>query len=214
MASEHDPYAAGNEPDDVFVAPPTSPDDDDFDFAEPPGWPKVVGIVSIVFAALGLVCGGLGVAWMGFGPGVMQGAANNMQGGMPPALTTHNPVMLTLAIVGTLWSLLLLVGGVMCVNRKSVARPMLLIWSVGGAVLTVINIKFQLDMQAEIAQWVSDNPNADFSQQAGSGGLSNVLGLAIGVVMGLAWPAFCLIWFGLVKTKPEDMTGGVEDPAA
>lgn len=41
-----------------------------------------------------------------------------------------------------------------------------------------------------------------------------MVGLAIGLFIGLAWPVFCLIWFGFVKTKPEQMTGGVRERIA
>ncbi len=214
MANQHDPYANGG-PDEVFVAPPTSPSDDDFDFTEPPGWPKVVGIFSILFASLGLVCGGVGLVWMFVGPGMMQSAAGNMEGGMPPSLTTRNTTLLAITMISTIWAVLLLVSGILTIQRKPVARLSHLVWAAGAIVLTVVSIKMQLDMQAEMAQWMKDNPSAEFTMNAKQGGgAGNLIGLVLGIVLGLSWPTFCFIWFGLIKTKPEQMTGGIESPAA
>lgn len=211
MTQSHDPYAAGGA-DDVYIAPPTE-QGDDWDFAEAPGWPKVVGIISIILGALGLVCGGAGIVWMAVGPGMMQGSAQNMQGGMPPVLLQMNVPVLALTAVGTAWSILLVVAGAMCAGRKPMARSLHLLWALGTVVLTIVNTKFQLDIQADIAEWIKDNPNSDFAQYAQRGG-GGMVGLAIGLFIGLAWPVFCLIWFGFVKTKPEQMTGGVIEPAA
>lgn len=215
MAHDENPYESARRDDDVFVAPPTDRGEFVDDFVEPAKWPKVYGIISIVWGALGLLCGGLGAAWMGFGPRMMQSAAANSAGGFPPALTTVNPATLAITVVSTLWAVLLITAGSMCVARKPAARPAHLVWAVGAIVLTAIGTKMNLDIQADIAQWVRDNPNADFSKaQAGAGSLGNMIGLAVGLFFGLVWPIFSLIWFGIVKTKPEEFTRGVVESAA
>ncbi len=216
MAQDENPYDAARRDDDVFVAPPTDRGEYADNFVEPAKWPKFYGIVSIVWGALGLLCGGLGAAWMGFGPRMMQSSAANLSGGMPPAITTVNPAVLAITIVGTLWAILLVTAGSMCVARKRATRPAHLVWAVGAIVLTAIGTKMNLDLQAEIAQWVRDNPNADFSkaQQNPGSGIGNMLGLAFGLIFGLVWPITTLVWFGLIKTKADELTAGVEEFAA
>jgi len=222
MNDESNPYDAGeadrtqgSDTGDVFIAPPTEPGEID-DFKEPPRWPSVVGVIGIVWGALGLVCGGLGSAWMMIGPRFMQSGAGQMQGGMPPVMTTFQPGQFALTIVGTVWSLYLIVCGAVCASRKPIARPMTLLWAVVAIALTAVSMKMQLDLQAEIAQWVKDNPTADFSktQQGPGAAIGRMAGLAFGLIFGLAWPVFCLVWFGVVKTKPEQMTGDADVPAA
>ncbi len=215
MTNEENPYQQPRRDDDVFVAPPTDRGEFVDDFVEPAKWPKVIGIISIVWGGLGLLCGGLGTAWMGVGPRMMQSAAANSAGGMPPVVLTVNTGLLVLTIVSTLWTILLITAGSMCVARKPATRVTHLVWAAGAIVLTAIGTKMNLDMQAEIAQWVRDNPDADFSkQQAAAGALGNMVGLAVGLFFGLAWPIFTLIWFGVIKTKADQITAGVVESAA
>lgn len=215
MTHEENPYQQPRRDDDVFVAPPTDRGEFVDDFIEPAKWPKVYGIISIVWGALGLLCGGLGAAWAGIGPRFAQSGAAQLKGGMPPALLTVNTGLLVLTIISTVWTILLITAGSMCVARKPATRVTHLVWAAGAIVLTAIGTKMNLDLQAEIAQWVRDNPDADFSkQQAAAGSLGNMVGLVVGLFFGLAWPIITLVWFGLVKTKADELTAGVEESAA
>lgn len=210
MAQEKDPYAAG-EPDDVFVAPPTSPDDIDDDFAEPPGWPKPVGIISIIWGSLGVVCTGGGTAMQTLSSSMLSGS---IEGPLPPMVTNPPIVIYVSGAMAALWGVFLIVCGAVTVNRKPVGRTMHLVYSVVAIVLITWGLYIGFQMQAEMAQWIKDNPDTQYAQMQGTGA---AIGMTIGIAVSFVryiWPVFCLIWFGLIKTKPEQMTGGVESPAA
>jgi len=196
---------------DVFVADPADADPF-FDEPELPGWPKVVGTISTVFAALGLVCGGLGAVGVFLQPTMMGSAAGQMEGGMPPQMTQVNHTLLVATIIGLAWAVFLLVGSIMCLLRKPVARPLLLAYAVGAIIITLWSVSVQMGIQDGIEQWVQDNPDADFSQNYSSSGQATgqLVGLVVGLTISLSWPAFCLFWFGFIKTKPEDFTGGAD----
>lgn len=192
--------------------PPTHADFLDDDIRPMPKWPKVIGVISIVWGSLGLVCNGFGiVSPLIFGP-MMKSAAEQMKGGMPPAVTDPNPVMLGLYGVGMVWSILLIVAGAMTVARKPAGRPVHLFWAATNAVMAVGGIFLSLRMQNSIAEWVRDNPTSDFAQSYSA--TSGMIGLGVGVVLGLAWPLFILVWFLTVKRRNADLAEGVEESVA
>ncbi len=201
--------------DEVYVAPL---DDfaDELDLGELPGWPKVVGIVSIIFGSLSFTCAGLGLATPLIFGGMMQGAQNQMKGGFPPIITNPNPLIYIAGAISIAWAVLLLVSGIITILRKPAGRTLHLVWCIGAIVLFVWGISIQLHAQKEIADWVTAHPSSDYAKmtQGASSHIGLIVGLVVGSIWGLAWPTFCLIWFGVVKTKPDAMTGGVEEQAA
>lgn len=195
---------------DVFVADPA--DMEYYDEPELPKWPKVVGIISIVFASLGLVCGGVGTAWMFIQPGFMQSAAAQMKGGVPPQMLQHNTMLLAATFVGLAWALFLLLNGIMCVLRKPTVRPLMLVYGLGAIAITIWSMSVQMGIQSELDEWAKQNPDAEFAQQLNSGATAagQLVGMVVGLTFSFAWPAFLLFWFGFVKTKPEQFTGGAD----
>lgn len=189
----------------VFISPPTIHDP----YVEPPEvpkWPKVVGIISTVWGSLGMLCGCLGLAGVMFS-GAFQGMMES-QGPLPPTMQP-GIAQSAQAIAGLLTTVLLLLAGILCINRKPVARPLHLIYAVISLVLLIIGVMIQIDLANEMGQWVKDNPDSPFAQNYNATA-TLLLGVGLAVVLGLPWPLFCLIWFGFVKRTPEDMTGGVE----
>lgn len=171
------------------------------DFREPPKWPKVVGILSIVFGALNLVCNGLGAVSAFMMPTFMKSAEAQSPGGFPPAMTTLNPLVSLLMLVSLAFGLLLLLAGIMTLNRRAVGRPMHIVYSLGALVMLVVGIIFQLQQVDEIGAWVRDNPDAAFSQQWSP--MTTYISMAIGIVIGGGYPVFCLVWFGAMGKRPE-----------
>lgn len=185
--------------------------DFDEDYQEKPVWPKVIGIISIIFGALGVICGGLSLASMFVMPGMM--ASANFEGGTPPVFPyAPPPISLTiLAVAGVLWAIVLLGAGIMTASRKPAGRPAHLIWAVGTILLSLPSFYMQIQMQNEVARWMRDNPDAMLAQQGSAG---SVIGMAVGALMTFSWPLFVIIWFGAVKRRNEDLAVGVEDLAA
>ena len=199
--NDHDPQA-----DQVFVADPSTADifDD-----EPilPKWPKVFGIFAICFGSFFFLCGGVGTVFLFLQPQMMASFESNFEGGVPPVLLTANPMQVAVAFAGVALSAMLIFAGIMCILRKPLTRKLFLIYAVAAIGLGIWSLSLQLDQQAAINQWNKENPNADFANQPG-GQIGQIIGLVIGIALGLGWPAFCLFWFGFVKTKPDQFTGG------
>ncbi len=205
-----DPSESARHDDDVFVAPPLSGDDLD-DLADPPGWPKVVGTISIVLGAVSLTCGGCSLIMS-----ALQGYMFQMAGMDPTQIPpTTSTVQWVAGGIGIAWTILLIIAGIMLLNRNQVSRMLFLVYAVGSFVLLLWSIKIQLDMAAVIAQWVQDNPDTDFAktQQGPFAKIGPLIGVIFTIILGGPWPLFCLIWFGFIKREPDDMTGGLE-PAA
>jgi len=202
---DHDDLGAAGH-NDVFVADPA--DADPFD-DEPnlPGWPKPVGIISIILGGLFTLCGAAVPA---------QGWLNSqflggLEGGAPDVMTNPPTMTYVAGAFGVIVSITLLVGGITCILRKPVARKLLLTYGALGVVSFIWGVMIQLDTQDAIQEWMKQNPDAQFTQmQQQQGNAGAAVGLGCAAILGLPWPAFCLFWFGFVKTKPEDFTGGAD----
>ena len=198
----------GNNADDVFVADPDA-FDDDFE-GELPGWTKPVGVLSIIWGSIGLICGGIGTGFAFLQPTMMSSVASQMQGGVPDFMLQINPLQVGLGIAGAIWAVLNIVAGVLTVGRNYSGRLAHLIWAAGSILLIVASAKLQLDIQGQMADWMQANPDADFTKQQQMGGpISRFIGIFLMIFFAI-WPTFCLFWFGMVKRTPKDFTGGLE----
>lgn len=180
-----------------------------------PGWPKAVGIVSICWGALSLGCAGcgaVGTAMPAFLGAQMQQAFPD---GMPPIMTDPPMTTWVQLVLGALLSILLLIAGIMLVMRSGAARALHLLYAALGIVIGAWGVYIGFMRQAELTRWINEHPDTRFAQSQGGGGgnLGFVLGMFFGVILGFAYPIFCLVWFGLVKRTRESMTGGVEAAA-
>lgn len=174
---------------------------------EPPKWPGAVGVISIVWAALGIVCGGCGV----LSPVIMKTflAQAEQQFGPMPDVMKPGALQVVLAGVSLAWAFLLLAAGIMLALRKPAARPLHLLYAVGSVILTVISTILGVMAQLALREWVQNNPDNQWAQQAAQQPpIAAYATIAFSVVLGLAWPVFCLIWFGAVKRSARDITGG------
>lgn len=169
---------------------------------EPPSWPKVVGIISIVWGLVtGLCCNVAGTAMMIFMPQLM---ANNPQvqenGGIPPSMTP-TPLFFGSVALGFFVSGLLFVAGVTTVGRRPIGRTLHLAYGALAILGAIIGVAYQLKMQADMAAFVQQWPKSPFSQ--GQSGPGRYIGLVFGLVIGLGWPIFCLAWFAPAKRRPD-----------
>jgi hypothetical protein len=173
-------------------------------FAEPSTWPTVVGTISIVWASLNMLCGGCGV----LSPVLMSTFMKSAEAQMGPMPDVMKPgaLQIGLAGVGLLWAIMLLAAGIMLTLRKPVSRALHLAYAGGAVVLTVVAVVVSFMIQTRIAEWVASNPDNKWAQQQNATMSWAMLGISI--VLGLAWPVFCLIWFGLVKRDAAAISGG------
>lgn len=193
------------------VSPESSPPWEQVDGLERPKWPKVVGIISIILASLGLVCGGLGTVWGIVAPGFIETALGEDGIPVPDGMKMHLTDYV-IVIVGMGLSVVLLLAGIAAVSYRPTTRVMHLIYGGASIPMTVWSYLNQSAKQANIADWAKNYPDNEIAQginQQSNGG-GQLIGLALMLLLGFGIPLFYLIWFGLVKTKPEQITGGDE----
>jgi len=194
--------------------PPTEPGElEDALFSDAPRWPKVVGITSIVLASLFITCTGLGVlSIIVFFPMMQSAAAQQSPGAtLPPTMQMDALKWASMAYTFVVL-VVLLIAEIMLVNRRPAGRTLHLVYACLGVMGAIWGTTMQWQASQQMAAWCQANPTSPFAQQRSPVG--EMIGMVIGIVFGLSWPIFCLIWFGLVKKTHESMTGGIDEPAA
>jgi len=203
MANERNPYEFDESA--VFVAPPEEFPDD----IEPPEWPKWVGGIGLAVGGLGTCCSLMGAASTALAPRLMQMAAAGQQMDLPPVMTSP-PLATRLSVAAqVVTSLLLVVAAALCLARKPASRTLHLVWAVLAIAVFLWATYVGLQVQAQIDQWVRDNPDAEFAELMRSGAgmqgaMTQMISIGINTLLSLAWPIFCLIWFGLIKRRARD----------
>lgn len=188
----------------------TSPDDPQF--AEPPKWPKVVGIISLVWGILNIGCVGCLIIGTLMPMMFTKEMEQQFPDGLPPQIA-NGPTMLTWVLigVGVFLAAWLVVAGITLLTRKYAARALHLIWAVASALSAFVSMYNQMGQQQELHQWMRDHPNSKFAQQQASfGSIGEIVSWVVGLGVGLGYPIFCGVWFGAVKKKPEEYSRGVE----
>jgi len=173
----------------------TPPIDDPMLAPEPAAWPKHVGLISIIWAALGLTCGGCGVIGIAMQPMFKNMVPPEQQAQMvqPPM----SPGALPFLLIGAALSVLLLVAGIMTLRRNPTGRMLHLAWA--GLILLVIvgSIVDAVLHMPTMEKWVADNPNVPSAKFVNKQAMMlQTVGIS---ALRIIWPVFCLIWFGLVK---------------
>lgn len=168
-------------------------------------WPKVIGIISVVWGSLNVACIGCGVGMQFMMGGMLQTVYPD---GMPLVMLSPPLINYVSGAVSAAAALLLILCGVMLLLRNPVARPLHLMYAVIALLATAFGMYLQIEVQAELAQWAKDNPGTAFAkQQANSGTIGAFIGVIVTALFGV-WPLFCLIWFGAVKRNSSEIARG------
>ena len=176
-----------------------------------PKWPKVVGIISIVFGSLGVLgstCGGIGVAMVPVWEDMMKEVSEGYP--LPPNMDI-GPLYYVLIVLGLAFAILLLTAGVMTLKRQIAGRMLHLVYVGLSIPVTILNIWLQMQEMSAMEAYIRDNPGSPFAQ--GGDQTVNLILFAFFTLLGIAWLAFLGIWFGVMKTKPSDFTGDPADDA-
>jgi hypothetical protein len=159
---------------------------------EPPAWPRVIGITSIVIGSIMSGCGACGLASF-----AMQGRGTMPQGVTPPP--SPPPMAAAMQVAGFLLALLLLVAGILLTMRKEPGRWAHLIYAIIAVPMGVLGMVVQSSMVGVMKQWIRDNPSMEKMQDFIL--LSVYLGFAVGVLL-FGYNVFLLVWF-IVKRKAD-----------
>ncbi|CAG0973768.1 hypothetical protein PHYC_01392 [Phycisphaerales bacterium] len=177
---------------------------------EPPKWPKVIGIISICWAGLGLTCTVCGVAGGAVGYAFMPESQRSQ---FPPNFGL-TPGLMATAAFGTLNAGLLLIAGILTLRRKPLGGLLHLVVAAISILLFAVNVYFTMEQQAIIAQWARENSETQYAKQLNSGSqqIGQIVGWAFGALLGLGYPIFLLIWFGVVKRGAAAFGPQTEQP--
>ena len=109
-------------------------------------------------------------------------------------------------------NILLIVAAVRLLKRDQSGRTLHLAYALAAVVATFagagVNYLSQQDLLAAQQAWAEQYGDAsDYGKQIAAqvemqaqySGASQAIGLVFGLAVGLAWPVFCIIWFGMVK---------------
>ena len=152
-------------------------------------WPTVVGIIGIIYSGMGLLGAFCGLAYPWILPwfvdllrsvGVSEQEVQEMEASIPPVGWTVLASVVGLALV-----ILLFVGALRLLRRQASGARLCALWSwmiiPWTIIATVITLVFQLNAPV---------PSGGPRQQIGT-----AIASVIGVVIGLVFPVFLVIWF-------------------
>lgn len=212
-----------SDPSDPFATPPASRGDMDFGDVQPPSsWPKVIGIISIVYGSLGIICNSCVSASPFVMPmlselvkqGIVEQARQNGETIDPnsislPPIFSFSPLILAAGLIGFGLSIFLIVAGAKLVRRAISARPMHLIWACGTLLAILLAGIHAAETYAALKTWAAANPDSPAAAQMNPA--SNLVQSACGLIIRLIYPVFILIWFGLVKRDTREITAGTPE---
>ncbi len=206
----HDDQASDHAPPSPDFAPP------------PPRWPKPIGVISLVLGIIAVTCGVLGIGMTFAGSALM----GSLMGGQlppgtppPPMAPPLDAVMLTSAVVGFITNTTLIVAAAALLRRMPKGRSLHLVYALFGIVAAFFGAYAghhgQQTQLAAMEAWLADHGHTEVGQQiaqsqqaqAGVQSTMQLVFLAVFTFIALAWPVFCIIWFGMIKRDSDAITG-------
>ncbi len=192
---------SGIESDDLRSAPPVRPGPLP---PRAPLWPTVLGVISIVFGAFGVLAYGCGGLFANVGMVLVSDALaerevlDPVNAAQMDALREYMPWNLAVTVVSAGLGGLLLAGGISLCRRRRRSRAILLLWSVlrivwaiPASAVAYLSQSAQFQGMMEAAETSgSPMPAFVFGFMRGAG----MAGVAIGLLWAWALPAFMLVW--------------------
>jgi hypothetical protein len=182
-----------------FADAPTPPLDAPQLPEEPPKWPKVMGLLSVTVASVGLLLGLCGVGMITL-LAVFRDKIEAQNGKMPDVFLPSAP-QAVLGLLGFVWATLLLVAGIATLTRRRSGRSMHLVYAACSLVAGPIGLVLGVLQQKAIFDWNSANSGSEWAKHSNPTVAFAFMG--IGVLIGIAWPLICLIWFAPARHSPE-----------
>lgn len=190
------------------AGPPIAPDDDArvFDpslIAEAPGWPKVIGVLSLIWSIFGLTCMGCMVAGIFGSSFLINMAPPEQRANMAqPPISVASIVLLFLGMGA---SVVLMIAAISTMRRSPAGRTFHLIWAALSLTVSVAALVEGLLHMPVLIEWAKTQPKSNTGAQMMGTQERIMINQLISTTISSVWPIFCLIWFGLVKRNPRQM---------
>jgi hypothetical protein len=187
------------EPQEPFaMAPPTEPGEIERPRTQ---WPMVVGVISIVLGSLGVLgglCGTIGQLFMGT---LMSMAEDPEAQKMAGAMAAATPYQATSGVMMLIAAALLLASGIGLVRRRRWGVKLSVVWAVVRIVFAVAQAVLAYLAHEAMMRELAKDPSIPLPP--GMMWMGGLMGAAIGLVWGVAYPAFVLIWLNRRAVKEE-----------
>jgi hypothetical protein len=172
-------------------------------------WPTVIGIIAILFGALGLLHGCLTSATpltIGFAENMTQNLPQADADQMRAVFDGQKKYMIPTVIVGVLLlvcGVMLLAGGIGLYTKRAWSRSTLLAWAALKIIASIAGLIVGiLGMQAQ-TEAIKQMDNSQAGAAAAMGQSYGYIGAGVGFVWQMLLPIFMLIWFSRASIKAE-----------
>ena len=212
MHDEKTPFESQDFP--ASEAPPTEAGD--FVPVTPPeGWPTVIGILAIIFGALGAIGAGCGAAALVAAPAfvnvIPEGPERDQLQQQLKQSMSHVPLQVGVQLIEFVLAIVLIVGGVQLLKRSRAAAKTLTIYAVGDLISNTLVLIVGIMASSAQAKMMSENPEMQQQMPQGMQGFmraAGVFGAVLEWIFTAIWPVFLLLWFRRTKIKDSIATWG------
>lgn len=174
-------------------------------------WPKIVGILSLVFSGFGLfgaVTSFFTGSMLRFQMQMNREVYNTDPAAIDSFLSQWNWHFVVGGIAGLIMTALLLFGGISLLRHKKVCRPVFLTYGGVGIFFALYSIYIALgsgmiDQQMDVMFGIGEGQSIDDIPAAKVGKMSGLIGGVIGSLFGMLLPLFFLVWFLRSKIKAD-----------
>lgn len=198
------------DPNSFYAAPQVDPV---YQIQKESSWPKVIGIIGIVFGTFALLGGAFGLVATKFAQSQF-----SMAGLKEDFFERHYLLFKVVPIFGTALGFLLVVASILLIMRRRSSRTMILSWAVLKIVFAVWQTVISIDAQKEMLPMQMAQMQQGDKGALGPMGEQGVMDIVvyaaqiISVVWLSALPIFMLIWF--LRGKIRNEVAGWQDPVA
>ncbi len=153
--------------------------------ARPP-WATAIGVISIVFGSLGLICTPVSLLANKINPRTAK-----MQGRFPDWYATYT---IAASLVQVALAGLLLIAGICLLRRSRLARRLHLGYAVPNLLLGAVGLVVAISTISQVFQ------ESDMPEVATASGMA---GAFIGMAFVMVYPIFLLVWFSRRKIREQ-----------
>jgi len=182
-----------------------------------PFWPIAVGVVGLLLALPSLLL----ITADFLEPVLLSGlrAEVEAKGAPPPPTHEMTPARVGRGIVYAAANLLLVAAAIAALARLGVARGLHLAYALLGVVSAFASVWFQIHVNGQTEAWIARHGELPYdgpSERTWGGAMRDQLEIGrffvtIGFPLALAWPLFCIVFFGMLKRDPGTRRNGDDE---